>query len=65
MVGAEKECGPVIGLWMPSQGQCGAGGLCQLRPAQMKTLERALDVHVGEWEYFAGEVRTPRRGYRD
>lgn len=27
----------------------------------MKTLERALDVHVGEWEYFAREVRTPRR----
>lgn len=31
----------------------------------MKTLERALDVPVGEWEYFAGEVRIPRRGYRD
>lgn len=61
-MGAEKECSLVIELWTPSQGQCGPGGLCQLRPAQMKAVERALDVHVGEWEYFEGEARTPRRG---
>lgn len=34
----------------------------------MKTLERALDVHVGEWEYFAGEsglLGEARRTERD
>lgn len=28
----------------------------------MKALERALDVYVGEREYFEGEARTPGRG---
>lgn len=29
---------------------------------EMKTLERALDVHVGKREYIEGEARTPGRG---
>lgn len=51
MVWAEKKR-----LWMPSQGQWGTGGLFQLRPDQMKALERDL-----EREYFEGEARTPKR----
>lgn len=36
--------------------------MCQLRPDEMKALERALDVFVGKREYFEGEARTPGRG---
>lgn len=36
--------------------------MCQLRPDEMKALERVLDADVGEREYFEGEARTPGRG---
>lgn len=40
----------------------GHRGLCQLRPFEIKTLERVLDAHVGKREYFEGEARTPGKG---
>lgn len=61
-MGREGTCSLVTRPWMPSQGQWNAGGLCQLRPDQMKALENALDVHIGKRECFEGEARTPRRG---